>query len=92
MSEQEKHDTPPENRRRRTDGERGSRLAAAGISVPLAVIINHYLVKFDGSLGEPDMQAAVTSLIGSLVTILVVCFYDVRGLILSQWFRRRRRS
>lgn len=76
-------------RRNINGGQRRHRVSVGSASVPVAIIINFIVMKQWGIVLSDEMLIAVSTLIGSITSVVSICFYDLRGILLSRFMRRR---
>jgi hypothetical protein len=82
-----------EYERRTVNGkQRAHRIAVGGVSAPISIVISTLIHHFWGDTMGTDFTIAVSSLASSLITVLAICFWDIRGIILSRMFKRRRKE
>lgn len=76
--------------RRNVNGkQRKSRVAAGGVSAPVAIILTWTITEHWGTQMSDEVIIALATLVGSAVTAITVCFYDLRGMLLSRLYHRR---
>lgn len=78
----------PKERRTPNGKQRANRLAASGISAPLAIVITWLITNHMETEMSDEVLIALSTLIGSAVTATTVCFYDIRAILLSRLNRR----
>lgn len=88
MDECEKSEEPVEQRAPSVD--QSVRFALAGISAPLAVVVNYFVHEKLGEEASGVLSIAVASLIGTGTTILSLCFFELRDLLFALVLGRRR--
>lgn len=76
--------------RRVANKQRKSRVAIGGVATPLSLIVAYVFHEIMGKDMSTELAVAVSSIIGSLVGVASICFWDLRGLWLSWWRRSRR--
>jgi len=78
------------NERRNVNGQqRKSRVKLGGISAPIAILITWGITNLWGQQMSQEIVIALATLVGSLVSVATICFWDLRGIALSYVFRRR---
>ena len=78
-------------RRTNDDGkQRKLRVATGSASAPIAIIVSYVVYQFWGKTMTTEVMIAISTLMGSLVSVLSVCFWDLRGIVLSRLYKRRR--
>jgi hypothetical protein len=80
--------------RRREPEARKSRLkagsAAGAIAAPLSIIsVEIYKHMTGGHEMDSQLATAVGAIMSSVITVLALCFRDIRGIILDHFARRR---
>lgn len=77
--------------RRVLDGrQRKSRIAVGGVATPLSIVIAYLFHRSFGTDMSMELTVALSSIIGSIVGVGSICFWDIRALILS-WLKQKRR-
>jgi hypothetical protein len=75
---------------RRSNGSgRKSRLALGGASSPIALLLAWYLYQWWGKPMTEFELIALSSVTGSVTSALALCFWDLRGILLSLLRKRR---
>lgn len=78
------------NEERRSNGSgRKSRLALGGASSPIAILAAWYLYQWWGKPMDEFELIALSSVTGSVVSAVALCFWDLRGMLLSLIRKRR---
>ncbi len=73
--------------RRATNGsQRKERMAAGGLAAPVSILANYIIFLLWGKNVSTEVAIAISSLVGSFVSVMTICFWDLRGLLLS-WVR-----
>lgn len=76
--------------RRTVNGkQRKHRIAVGGISAPLSLLLVFLVRDIWGKPVTEELMIAISTLMGSLVSVATICFWDLRGIVLSRLRRRR---
>lgn len=70
--------------RRTVQKRRRSRVVAGGVSAPIGIIINFILLRNGVSEMPSEVQMAIFSVTGSVLSVIVLCFEDIRAIILDR--------
>lgn len=68
---------------------RKSRVTVGGLSLPVSIIISWGFNKALGGDMPVDVTIAVSSVVGALVSVGSLCFWDIRAILMER-FRKRR--
>lgn len=69
--------------------KRSHRIMAGGISVPVSIIAGGIIHKLWGDSMGAEFTMAVASLAGSACTLVSICFWDIRGIVMARYRKRR---
>lgn len=75
---------------RQPKGQRKTRLTVGSASVPISIIVNTLIFRTWGDSMGIDFTIAAASVVSSIISVGVLCFWDLRGIVLSRFHRRRR--
>ena len=76
-------------RREVTGQDRKARIVVGGASVPIAILLNAVILRvWELDMGT-DVSIALSSMLGSLVSVALLCFWDLRGVVLAYFAHRR---
>lgn len=83
-------DEPTFGRRSTQNPARKQRLIAGTSSAPLAIVVCYAVNKvFDIPPEDQTLNIAINTLVGSAVTVLTLCFWDLRAILLERFGRKR---
>lgn len=79
-----------QSERRNINGaHRRQRVAMGGLSAPIAILVAMVVNRwFEKSMTDEEI-IAVSAVVGSVVSTISICFWDLRGILLSYAFHRR---
>lgn len=69
--------------------KRSHRIAAGSLSVPVSIIVGGLIHHYWGDSLGTEFTIAAGSVAGSACTLLSLCFWDIRGLLLTRLRKRR---
>ena len=72
------------------NAQRKSRIKFGSASAPLAILITYAITDLWGKQMSQEVVIALSTLIGSGVSVVTICFWDLRGIVLNRVRRRRR--
>lgn len=76
-------------RRTSKSPSRKNRLIVGGSSLPIGILICYALNKAGFMPTEPEIQWAINSAIGSVLTVIALCADDFRAIMLTRYGRKR---
>lgn len=83
-------DEPDYGRRSSKSPNRKHRLIAGTSSAPFAIVICYAINRiFNIPQEEQLLNIAINSIVGSFVTVLALCFNDLRGIFLERFGSKR---
>lgn len=80
------------DRRTANNKARSSRIAVGSMSAPLSIIISWILFDIWGKPVNTELTIAISTLMGSLVSLAALCFWDLRAILLNRFYNRRFRN
>ncbi len=78
-----------DERRTVNDKQRKHRVAVGGISAPLSLVLVFLIRDIWGKPMSEELIIGFSTLMGSATSVATICFWDLRGVILSRLRRRR---
>jgi len=76
--------------RRNVNGhQRKSRVKLGSVSAPIAILITWGITNVWGQQMSQEVVIALATLVGSMVSVLTICFWDLRSAVFKLIYSRR---